>query len=289
MIKFFKYLAILMILSFISAFSISSGEAAKKVVAVMPIESEYDETARKVAEIMETQLTRALHDSSNYTVVERNQLSTAMKEIGFQMTGAVDPNKSIQVGKMLGVQYSVISKVSVAELANNKDKIILGTLLGLGMGTGTTPHMEKFVAKVAVDIKFIDNETGEIILMTQVKGEKGGESEDSVLNEACKIAADDFLTQIQKKNPFTAMVLDAYGDEIYIDAGSDSGLHEGDILEIFKEDVPIKNMEGKIIAVRSTTLGKVQVQTVYPEYSICRVISRSSYNAIARGVSVKRI
>ncbi|MBR2179618.1 MAG: hypothetical protein IJ862_04390 [Selenomonadaceae bacterium] len=285
-----KLLSIIFILTVaFMAVSALSCEAAKKVVAVMPIESPYDETARKVAEIMETQLTRALHDSSNYTVVERNQLSTAMKEIGFQMTGAVDPNKTIQVGKMLGVQYSVISKVSVAELANNKDKIILGTLLGLGMGGGTTPNMDKFVAKIAVDIKFIDNETGEIVLMTQVKGEKGGESEESVLNEACKIAADDFLTQIQKKNPFTAMVLEAYGEEIYIDAGSNAGLHEGDILELFKEDAPIKNMEGKIIAVRSTTLGRIQVKTVYDEYSICQVISRSSYDTIARGISVRRV
>ena len=289
MVKFFKCLALLMVFTIISTLS-TSGEAAKKVVAVMPIESAYDETPRKVAEIMETQLTRALLDSSNYTVVERNQLSAALKEIGFQMSGAVDPNQSIQVGKMLGVQYSVISKVSIAELTNNKDKIILGTLLGLGMGTGTTPNMEKFVAKVAVDIKFIDNETGEIVLVTQVKGEKGGDSEDSVLSEACKIAADDFLNQIQKKNPITAMVLDAYGDnEVYIDAGSDAGLHEGDILEIFKEDAPIKNMEGKIIAVKSISLGKIQVQTVYPEYSICRVISRSSYETIGRGVSAKRI
>ena len=272
------------------AVSALPGEAAKKVVAVMPIESPYDETARKVAEIMETQLTRALHDSGNYTVVERNQLSTAMKEIGFQMTGAVDPNKTIQVGKMLGVQYSVISKVSVAELTDNKDKIILGTLLGLGLGgTSSNSNVEKFVAQIAVDIKFIDNETGEIVLMTQVKGEKGGETAESVLNEACKMAADDFLTQIQKKNPFTATVLEAYGEEVYIDVGSDAGLHEGDILEIFKEDAPIKNMEGKIIAVRSTTLGRIQVQAVYPEYSICRVVSRSSYEAITRGMSVKRI
>ena len=286
-----KLLSIICILTIaFMAVSALSCEAAKKVVAIMPIESPYDETARKVAEIMETQLTRALHDSNNYTVVERNQLSTAMKEIGFQMSGAVDPNKTIQVGKMLGVQYSVISKVSVAELANNKDKIILGTLLGLGMGGNTSsPNMEKYVAKIAVDIKFIDNETGEIVLLTQVKGEKGGDSEESVLNEACKVAADEFLTQIQRKNPFTARVLEAYGEEVYIDAGSDLGLHEGDILEIFKEDAPIKNMEGKIIAVRSTTLGRIQVQTVYPEYSICRVVSRSSYENITRGVSVKRI
>ncbi len=288
MIKLFKCLAVLMIFSIVSTISISA-EATKKVVAVMPIESQYDDTARQVAEIMETQLTRALHDSSNYTVVERNQLSTAMKEIGFQMSGAVDPNQSIKVGKMLGVQYSVLSKVSVAELADNKDKIILGTLLGLGMGTGTAPKMDKFVAKIAIDIKFLDNETGEIVLMTQVKGEKGGDSAESVLNEACKIAADDFLSQIQKKNPFSAMVLEAYGDEIYIDAGSDAGLHEGDILEIFKEDAPIKNMEGKIIAVRSTTLGKIQVKSVYPEYSICQIVSRSSYETITRGVSVRRI
>ena len=286
-----KLLSIICILTIaFMAVSALPCEAAKKVVAVMPIESEYDETARKVAELMENQLTRALHDSSNYTVVERNQLSAAMKEIGFQMTGAVDPNKTIQVGKMLGVQYSVISKVSVAKLTNNKDRIILGTLLGLGMGnTNSNNNMEKFVAQIAVDIKFIDNETGEIVLMTQVQGEKGGETAQAVLNEACKVAADDFLAQIQKNNPFTATILEAYGEEIYIDAGSDAGLHEGDILEIFKEDAPITNMEGKIIAVRSTTLGRIQVQSVYPEYSICRLVSRSSYDPITRGVSVKRI
>ena len=149
--------------------------------------------------------------------------------------------------------------------------------------------MEPFAAKIAVDIKFIDNETGEIVLVTQVKGEKGGETAESVLNDVCKAAADDFLNQIQKKNPFSAKVLDAYGDDIYIDAGSEAGLHEGDILEIFKEDAPIRDMEGNIIAVRSTTLGKVQIKSIYPNYSICKIVERLSSEMISRGASAKRI
>ena len=177
-----------------------------------------------------------------------------------------------------------------ADLANNKDKIILGTLIGLGLGgNATTPNMDKFVAKVVVDIKFVDNETGEIVLVTQLKGDKGGDSAEFVLNEACKMAADDFLSQIQKQNPFTATVLDAYGDDVYIDAGSESGLHEGDILEIFREESPIRNMEGQIIAVRSTPLGKIQIKTVYPNYSICRIVEKAYSEIIARGVSVRRI
>ena len=127
------------------------------------------------------------------------------------------------------------------------------------------------------------------MLMTQVSGEKGGDSKESVLNEVCKAAANDLFKQIQQKNPFTATVLEVYDNEIYIDAGIESGLREGDILEVLKEGIPITNMEGKIIAMRTTVLGKIQVKSVSSGYSICQIIERTNTGVIKRGVTAKRI
>ena len=107
MCKYFRFLSILMIFTIIAALSVSV-EAAKKTVAIMPIESSLDDTAKQVANIMETQLTRAIHDSNSYTIVERSRLNHAMKEIGFQMTGAVDlinPSKSARC-LVLSIQLS---------------------------------------------------------------------------------------------------------------------------------------------------------------------------------------
>ena len=57
---------------------IHSCEAAKKTLAVMPLETVENDTDGKVAEIMTEELTAALYNSGRCTVVERNQLASVL-------------------------------------------------------------------------------------------------------------------------------------------------------------------------------------------------------------------
>lgn len=256
-------------------------EAAKKSVAVMPLENISGYTAHRVAEIMTEQLITVLNHSGAYIVAERTQLGTAMKEIGFQSTGAVNPKEAIQLGQMIGAQYSLVGKVTMAEVVDNPTGTVVDIFL-----PGASKWTGRYRGKVSMNIRFIDNKTGENILTIQTEGAKAGSDASVALHEACKEAAKKALEQLIEKNPMIASVLDVEGDVMYIDQGAAAGLHVGDVLEIVREGNAVTNREGKVIAVKQIHLGKARVEQVEAEYSICRILNNEE--SMRRGDLAKR-
>ena len=256
-------------------------EAAKKSVAVMPLENISGYTAHRVAEIMTEQIIAALNHSGAYVVAERTQLGTAMKEIGFQSTGAVNPEEAIQLGQMIGAQYSLVGKVTMAEVVDNPT----GTIADIFI-RGASKWTGRYRGKVSMNIRFIDNKTGENILTIQTEGAKAGSDASVALHEACKEAAKKVLEQLIEKNPMIASVLDVEGGVMYIDQGAAAGLHVGDVLEIVREGNAVTNREGKVIAVKQIHLGKARVEQVEAEYSICRILDNEE--SMRRGDLAKR-
>lgn len=272
----------------IIACSLNFCEAAKKIVAVMPLEnvSGYDE--EKVAEIMTEQLIVALHSSGAYTVVERAQLGTIIREQGFQNI-AVDPSQAVELGKLLGADYSMIGKVTMAVVepnptANTVTRI--GEWLGLGnLGATAGSFVHKFKGHIALEFRFVDNTTGEVIIAKTVEGNKSGASVTSAFNNACKNAAENFLKELDDINPFSARVAEINGTDIYIDRGSDSGLRRGETLTVVRETAPIV-VNDKIVGMKQQEVGKVKVISVGSDYAVCRAENNSV--VVHRGDVVKR-
>ena len=79
--------------------------------------------------------------------------------------------------------------------------------------------------------------------------------------------------------------MDSDNDIIYIDAGRESGFRKGETLIIIREGSPII-VNGKIVGMKETTIGKAKVTEVNDEYSICKVTSHS--DVIKKGDVVKR-
>ena len=255
--------------------------AARKSVAVMPMENVSGYTEHLVAEIMTEQLIAALNQSGSYTVTERTQLGAAIREIGFQSTGAVNPDEAVRLGQMIGAQYSLVGKVTMAEVVDNPTGAVVDIFLpGVSKWTG------RYRSKVSMNMRFIDNKTGENILTIQAEGAKAGSDRYVALHEACKEAAKKALEQLVEKNPMIASVLDVEGDVMYIDRGAEAGLHVGDVLEIVREGDAVTNREGKIIAVKQIPLGKAKVEQVEEGYSICRILDNEE--SMQRGDLAKR-
>ena len=253
--------------------------AARKSVAVMPLENISGYSAQEVAEIMTEQLTVALYSSGAYTVVERTQLGTVIKEQGFQNI-AVDPATAVKLGKLSGADYSMLGKVTMAIVDNNPTASAvsqIGALIGLGdIGAA---------AKIALEVRFVDNETGEIVLAKTVEGSKSGATVPDAINNACKQVAENFLKELDGLNPFRARVADINGSDIYIDQGSESGLRRGETLIVAREGAPII-VNGRVVAMRQTEIGKVKVVEVNADYAVCRADDES--NGIQKGDVVKR-
>ena len=84
---------------------------------------------------------------------------------------------------------------------------------------------------------------------------------------------------------YRARVAEVYGSDIYIDQGSEAGLRRGETLIVAREGAPIV-VNGKIVGVRQTEVGKVKVVEVNVDYAICRADEKSGN--IQKGDVVKR-
>ena len=263
-------------------------EASKKIVAVMPLEniSGYDE--EKVAEIMTEQLIVAIHSSGIYTVVERAQLGAVLKEQGLQNI-AVSSDKAVELGKLSGADYSMLGKVTMAVIEKNPTSSAvsqLTSILGLeGIGDMAGSYVHKFKGKIALEFRFVDNTTGEIIIAKTVEGIKSGSSVNAAFNNACKAAADNFLSELDSLNPLRARIAEIYGSDIYIDCGAEAGVRLGEIFIVARETDPII-VNGKIVDMKQNNVGKVKVVEVHQDYAVCR--EEGLLNDIKKGDVVKR-
>jgi len=271
-LKIFSVLAVV-----IMTLGTMSAEAAKKTVAVMPLENVSGYTEQRVAEIMTEELTAALYQSGRCTVIERNQLSSVLKEIGFQMTGAVDPSKAVQAGKMLGAQYVVLGKITMAGLEVNSSGNLANKIIGIKVAGN-------YKGKIGLNYRIIDVQTGEIKIMGDAEGSEPGNSSENAIYKACKEAAKNVLEDMVKS--VKARVAEISGDLIYIDLGVAGGFHNGENLEIVRETSPI-TINGKIVGMKEITVGSAKVTEVNDEYSVCKITEGAS--AVKKGDVVKRV
>ena len=256
MSKLNKLVSLLAVLVMVCGFSLA-GEAAQKKVAVMPFENVSGSAEHKIAEIMTEHVMVTLHNSGLYTVVERTQLAQSIKEINLQNTGMMDRNQAIQLGRMTGADYTIVGKVLMANVVDNEISVISGGVLGGWNPYGAARWIPKYKGLVSLDLRFVDNATGEVVLAELIEGSKSGHDRSASLNAACKEAAGNILTVIRKNNPFIATVLDADDGVVIINKGFGTGVRKGDVLVAYRESGVVKGLDGEIVTTKIKMVGKV--------------------------------
>lgn len=254
-----------------------SGEAAKKTVAVMPMENVSGFGDANVAEIMTEAFIVAIQNSGRYSVIERAQMGTVLKEQGFQSLTS-DSSSAAAVGKLTGANYSIVGKVTMATVVQNTNR-------GLLAGSGLEGFVDPYKGKVAVDIRFVNNDTGELIFAKSFEGSEAGPNVVASVHNACKEAAENFLKELNAN--LTGQIVDVSGENIYIDQGTDSGLRKGDTLLIVRETDPIM-VGDKIVGMKTVPIGKAKVTEVNAEYSVCKISKVEKGAHVQKGDVVKR-
>lgn len=105
----------------------------------------------------------ALLDSDRFSIIEREQMQAIMSEHHLNLTGMVDSATAVQIGRLTGVKYIVYGSVVGCSL---KEKTIGYDNNTIG-GVGNNQHT--VIANVVA--RFIDVETGRIVLAARGKGE----------------------------------------------------------------------------------------------------------------------
>ena len=141
-----------------------------------------------------------LLDSERFQVIERDALMAIMQEQNFTMSGMVDPSTAPQIGKLLGTHYFVVG--SVTGLSTKKSGL---SYENNNMGAGG----KKNTVIANVTARFIDVETGRIVLAASGTGESASTNMEFKLNRT-------------KTNSIETTGYDESTDEEYIMEGEET-------------------------------------------------------------------
>jgi curli biogenesis system outer membrane secretion channel CsgG len=122
-----------------------------------------------VARDLQDMLASELASTKAFQVLERKELDAVLGEQDLGASGRVDKRTAAQIGRIKGAKYLVASTVSAFEEKTS------GTGGGFGIG-GISIGGRKERAYMAVDLKVIDTDTGEIVDARTVEAtsESGG-------------------------------------------------------------------------------------------------------------------
>lgn len=197
------------------------------------------------SDILVTELVK----SGKFIVVERDRMNKILDEQKLQSQGMTDPQTAAKVGQILGLEAIVVGSVSQFGVKKEGSDYLL-------------TQSKRQVADVTVDIRLIDVQSGQVILADSGKGmaksskasflgmgTKGGYDE-TLEGEALRAALVQFVANISSqlnKKPWSCMVAAVANDQLYLNAGQDSGVASGMKLDCFRQGAEIRDPRSNLV------------------------------------------
>jgi len=218
--------------------------ALKKRVAVINFEDRSG-YGHNIGQGVADMLVTSLVESDKFSVIERAELDEILKEQGLGQTGLVTPQSAAKVGQLLGVQRIITG--SITEFGSKQNKVG-GGIGGFNLGVSTT------TARVAVDIRIINVNTGEIVMAKSAEGEDSSTGLDNVgvqdidfhnsstwdntqLGIASREAINecvDYIVEDMSDLPWEGKIISASGATVYMKPGSKGGVQPGMVFSIYR-------------------------------------------------------
>ncbi len=222
------------------------------------------------SDILVTELVK----SGKFIVVERDRMAKILEEQKLQGQGLIDSVTAVKVGQLMGLEAIVVGSVSQFGVKNEGSDYLI-------------TQSKRQIAEVAVDLRLIDVQSGQVILADSGKGlaksskgsflgmgTKGGYDE-TLEGEALRAALVQFVqnaaSQLNTK-AWSCMIADAYGEELYLNAGQDSGLKPGLELDCYRQGAEIRDPRSNlVIGHREEYIGRAEVERYCGEGGDCAV------------------
>ena len=288
----------------IALFSLSIMNAAfyqemqfKKRVAVLTFEDKTDHryhwwSGQPVGEGMSDMLVTALVKSGRYSVIERQEIDKIMQEQSLAQTGVVTQESAAKVGQMLGVELAVFGAVTEFGWSEGN---VGGALKqqGFGLGVKTT------AATVAIDIRFVNTSTGEILGAESVRKQESKKGlsistqkfdfdnrekfDESMVGKACRAAIDEVVALVDnnmEKIPWQCKIIKADA-AIYINAGANSGIQVGQEFAVYRPGEELIDPDtGLSLGSEETKVGTIRVtnnSVASGKASTCEAVEGSGF------------
>jgi len=134
-----------------------TGEQEKPEITVLTFTNNTPFESDALGEGVANTLITALVKTHHFIVIERNRLDQVIKEQNLGMAGLIDSQSASKVGQLLGIDYIVTG--GITEFGIKKS----GTAIGYGGEVDAGIGLEKGTARIVLDARVIDVESGGII------------------------------------------------------------------------------------------------------------------------------
>ncbi len=241
------YVSLILLFSMCLSLQAQDFKALKKRIAVINFEDRSG-YGHNIGQGVADMLVTSLVEADRFLVIERSELEDILSEQGLGQTGLVTPQSAAQVGKLLGIELMVTG--SVTEFGTKKDNIGggLGSLGGFNVGVSTQS------ARVAVDIRLINVNTGEIVTAKMAEGEDSSTGLDNVgiadidfhnssswdntqLGKAAREAIEQCVEYIgdgMDEVQWQGKIIKASGTTIFMKPGTKGGVQPGMVFVVYR-------------------------------------------------------
>lgn len=237
-------------------------------------------------------LTTALVETGRFIVVERAAIDKVTGEQDLSASGRVNKETAAATGRIIGAQTLITGDIT--EFSYNQTSVG-GTFKPLKFIKAKT---DKVTATVALDLRLIDAETGEVIFSHRSEGKSSmtgasaeltrGDQEFSVsgykntpLGQASREAIEGAVAAIisqMKAVPWAARVIDVRDQLIYINAGTEQGIRPGMEFDVYHQQPPLVDPDtGKTLGTPDRKIGAIRITSAEDKYSVAEAISGNGF------------
>lgn len=232
------------------------------------------------------QLSTALAQSGRYTLVDRSDLSSVLREQEMGMRGLTTANTAPRTGELLGAQLLIRGSVTSFEQANEGGGLRIGGPITSSFFGGIAARGDR--GHVTMDLRVIDTTTGRVVATTTIEKKVsrsslaltgtahnvnfGGDAyQRTALGRATREAIEEavaWLASSADTVPWAAQVAKVQHDQVYINAGSNANLKPGDTLRVYRVvERVLDPVTGELLGIEEAEIGSLQIGSVNARYS----------------------
>ena len=294
-----------------NASSAQTGNKPRVAIQLFEDRSGSGAPAEAITEMMITELMSA----DVFTILEREKLIMMTTEQDLAESGLGDARTAPERGKLKGAEFSMTGAITEYRYDSAAGAIPIGNV-GISIGSHT--------ATVMLDIRIVNNRTGEVIMAAREKGSSNqtvggiasrygafgggktggilaGATHKVVLRIINKITTDG-LSKMQgasvtnkadeadRGGTVTVLTTDAPRfTTATIDAGLNSGVRKGALFAVYRAGNVVKDMNGNILGEDRLHIAILKVVDAQAAYSRCSVIKLAKGRNLVRGDKAEMI
>ncbi|MDP1737006.1 MAG: CsgG/HfaB family protein [Caulobacter sp.] len=267
----------------------------KKTIAVDPFQAAEAVGGSITSDGMTAMLTDALVRDGRFVVVERPGLASVQAEQQLGQSSATTPETAAGVGGLIGASAIVRGAVTKYEPAASGGGIGVS---GLPMGglLGGRAGVKSQTSLLEISLRLIDTTTGQVISTSKAQGRaKSTAADASVVNpwtgasagggtfhtspigqagEDAIIKAVELIAAGMRAVAWSAQVIEADGDRVYVNAGADRNVAAGTVLSVWRRGRTFTDpTTGEVLDVDLQRIGTVRIDSVRDRLSTASVAS----------------